>query len=718
MWRKNKYIPAVTRLKPIRRLRSFDALVAFLGAVAFCMVGPLREITAAQPPVTFLSTFFLFMVPGIVAAHWFFEGSFPGPALVPVAFVISASLFGALAVPFLLLHVALGDYLWVIGIVVLASLVAAASRAFLNVFSKFSEANEGKILTDVSVSAVWIPFAALGSVLAYASRTEVPRYYGDAWVYLAWVRDYLSTDHLALRNPYIGDKVAALSRVNINGWLLEQAAMSRVSGVDPVEMVMRYLAPTLVLAALLAFYALALTLLRDKLAALFTSCLYALFFLVNLAPSQFVFGGEFVGRITEDKFVAKFFSLPVALCFAVAFVETRRSRYLAAFAFVSWSAVVVHPVGLAIIGLCMAGFGLVHVAVNPLRKEAWTGMTKLGAALLSFGIVPAMFMAATGKSFVALLKGADINSGDPAVLANMVFVVAKRKRILPLGNGTFIMHPYLLHDPVILGAILLGLPFLLLRLRRAIASQLLAGTLVLATAVCYEPSVATFFGNNIVVPGQLWRLAWPLPVAAVLTVGWMGWEATQQARRGLNRFGISRRITAFLPLAVLGVMMVVAAPESSAAVAKIHDAGGAKYRVPTCFAPTFPWLQDNIAKPSVVLAPDTQNTCIPAYSADANVVSVRGSQVLSHLKALQRLAGRRIKVPQRALDERTFFLRSTTPTERWQILRRYKVDYVVVYAGGPIDEELQRLPGLSSVKVPGGYFALYRVDRPGSQRIR
>jgi Family of unknown function (DUF6077) len=708
MWRKNRNIPAATRLAPIRRLHSFDALVAILGAVALCLVGPLRTITAVHPPVAFLGTFFLFMVPGVVLGRWFLGERFPGPALVPVAFVLSAGLFGVLAVPFLLLHAGLGGYLWVTGIAVFGSLVAAASSTFVGVPSKVLRAKDD-LSTTASVGALWVPLVALGAALAYASGSGAPRYYGDMWVYLAWVRDYLSAEHLALHDPYIGNKVTALSRVRINGWLVEQAAMSRVSGVDPVEMVMRYLAPILVLAALLAFYALVLALLQDKLAALFTSCLYALFFLVNLAPTQFAFGGEFVGRIAEDKFVARFFFLPVALCLAVAFLETWRYRYLVAFAFVSWSAVVVHPIGLALIGLCMAGFGLAHVAAYPRSKQAWTGMTKLGVALVSFGIVPALFMAVTGKSFVSLLESADINSENPAVLENMVFVVAKRERILSLGDGTFIMHPYLLHDPVILGALLLGLPFLLLRLKRALAARMLAGVLVLVTVVCYEPSVATFVGNNIVVPGQLWRLAWPLPLAAVLSLGWMGWEVVRRGRGVLERSGVSRRITAFLPLAVVIAMMVVSAPASEAALAKVHQAGGPPYGGPTCFAPVFPWLRNNITEPTVVLAPDTQNTCIPAYSANANVVSVRGSQVLSHLKALERLSGRKIEVPQRALDERRFFRGSTTPAERQQILGRYNVDYVLVHAGSQTARQLNRLPGLSSVEVPGKYFDLYKV---------
>jgi hypothetical protein len=676
------------------------------------MIGPLRAFAEAHTQVAFVSTLALFMVPGILLSHWFIGEYFRGAALVPVAFVLSASLFGVLAVPALVLHASLRAYLWVSSMVVFAFLGAATLRAFLMRAPEMSERkkSERTLLADLSAGVLWVPFAALSALLAFASSAGAPRFYGDMWVYLAWVREFLDTNHLALVDPYLGNKVAAVSRVKINGWLLEQAALSRVSGIDPVEMVLRYLAPTLVLMAMLAFYALARTLLKSDAAALFTGCLYTLFFLINLEPSQFTFGGEFVGRIAEDKFVAKFFFLPLALCLAVAFLKSRQLRYLGLFAFVCWSSVAVHPVGLAIIGLSMASFGFVHVSLNPLRKEAWAEMAKLGAALLSFGVVPMLFMLTTGRSFTALLKDADINSGDPAVLTNMVFVVAKRNRILDLGDGSYMMDPYLLHDPIILGALLLGLPFLLLRMKRALAAQLLAGTLLLVTVVCYVPPVATLFGNNIVVPGQLWRLAWPLPLAAVLTVGWMGWQATLSAQKGLSRSRISPRITGFLPLAVLGAMIAVATPAPTAAVEEVHDAGGPPYGVPTCFAPVFPWIRDNVEEPSVVLAPDTQNTCIPAYSAKANVVSVRGSQVLAHLEALERRAGRKIEVPQRALDVQTFF-QAATPQERWQILIRDKVNYVMAYADGPTDKQLRHLPGLAIVEMHGEYFKLYKVDR-------
>ncbi len=128
---------------------------------------------------------------------------------------------------------------------------------------------------------LWLPFLALVAVLAYISRINAPSYGGDIWVYPSWVREFLGGDHLASQEPYFGNQVG-LSRVRINGWLLEQAAFSRVSGVDPVDLVFSYLNPVLVVVALLAFYALVRTLLGGEKAALFCGSLYALFMLVHL----------------------------------------------------------------------------------------------------------------------------------------------------------------------------------------------------------------------------------------------------------------------------------------------------------------------------------------------------------------------------------------------------------------------------------------------------
>ena len=692
----------VARIESTHRIRSLDLSVVLLSAGALFLLGPLRGVFEMFPLVPFLSTLVLFMAPGMLLSHWFLNQHFSGAAFVPVSFVISTGIFGLLGVTVLILQGSLEVYLWVAGAIVVASLGAAAVRMLRRRTPAVGS-------TAASSSWLWVAFVLLSAALAAVSRSRVPTSYDDMWIYLAWVREFLSTDNLALYEPYFGNEVG-LSRARINGWLLEQAALSRVSGIDPIELVLRYLAPTLVVVALLAFYALARTLFKNEAAALFAGCLCALFYLVNLDASLLSFGGEFIGRVAEDKFAARFVFLPVALALAVAFLESGKPRYLWVFAFICWAVMAVHPVGLAIIGLSMAGFGLVYLTVNWREREAWTMMVGLGVAILSVILVPAIFVfLATGESLTAVLSDADINSGDPDVLANMVFVRPERERIFELGEDLYMMHPSLLLDPVILASFLLGLPFLLRRLKRRLAAQLLVGVLFLVTVVCYVPQIATFVGDHVVVPGQLWRLAWPIPLVALLIAGWMAWETTRRAQGCLNRLGITPNVIRFLPLVLLGALMWVAAPASVTGAEAVHSSEEIAQSPRSCFDPVFRWIGANIKEPSVVLAPDQENTCIPAYSASANVVSLRGGTVLGVLPILERRVPGRIEVPRGTVDIRSFFS-GPTLVESVQILRRYEVDYVLLYANPSLGKQLGRLPGTTAIETPGERYSLYAVD--------
>jgi hypothetical protein len=613
----------------------------------------------------------------------------------------------------LLAHLSFDAYLWVIG-AVLASFLTAAMIVAVR---RRPDRQEDDVPHETSGRWLWIPFLLLGAALAAACGWKVPHPYNDLWVYLAYVRDFLEAERLAVREPYFG-QITELSRAQINGWLLQQAALSRISGIDPVVLVLDYLAPTLVFVSLLAFYALARTLMKSEAAALLSGCMYALFFLVSIEPSVFTFGGEFISRITEDKFVAKFLFLPVSLAFAFAFVESRAPRYLVAFAFTCWSVMTTHPVGLAIIGLCVAGFGLVHVALNWRRREAWTTMVALAVALWSVVLVPALYVLGTGNSLTAVLSDADINSHEPEVLANMVFVKPWWKHILELEGGYYIMHPSLILNPAILAAFVLGLPFLLWRLKRSLAAQLLFGTLALATIVCYVPPIATFVGDRIVLPGQLWRLAWPIPLAAALSLGWAAFSATGLVERGLNRLGVPRGATRLLPVLLVAGLVAAAWPSAVEGARDFYRSGqkgGPAGR--SCVAPVYPWLGEILDRPSVVLAPDLENTCIPAYSANANVVTLRGGSILGVLPELEERTGGRVEVPQGVMDVRVFF-RGPTDEEMVAILRRHDVDYVLVPTGSRLEDRersllydrLRSTPLFVEWRTPGDRYAVFAVD--------
>jgi hypothetical protein len=695
--------------------RSLEVPVVLASAAAMVVVGPLRGLFEANLIFPFAGALFLFVMPGLLVTHWFFADRFSGAAVVPVSFVISAGILGLAGVPVLLAHLSFDAYLWVVGVVLSAFLAAAMISAFRR---RPPEETNDDAPREPSRWWLWVPFLLLGAVLVAACRWKVPHPYNDVWVYLAYVRDFLEAESLALREPYFGE-VAELSRSQINGWLLQQAALSRVSGIDPVTLVLDYLAPTLAFVSLLAFYALGRTLMKSEAAALLAGCLYALFFLFHLEPTVFSFGGEFISRIAEDKFAARFLFLPVSLAFAFAFVESRQPRYLAAFAFTCWSVMTAHPVGLAIIGLCVAGFGLVHVALNWRRREAWTTTVSLAVALWSVVLVPALYVLGTGNSLTAVLSDADINSHEPEVLANMVFVKPWWKHILELEDGYYIMHPSLILNPMILAAYLLGLPFLLWRLRRSLAAQLLFGTLVLAAVVCYVPPVATFVGDRIVLPGQLWRLAWPIPLAAVLTLGWAGYGATRLAERGLIGLGAPRGATRLLPLLLVAGLMAAAWPTAAEGARDLYRTGDEAGPVGrSCVDEIFPWLGRAMDGPSVVLAPDLENTCIPAYSADANVVSLRGGSILGVLPELEERTGGRVEVPQGVSDVRTFF-NGPTDEEMVEVLRRHDVDYVMVPTTSRFDKfersklygRLRSMPPFIEANTPGGGYALFAVDK-------
>ena len=694
-----------------RRLLSLDAGVVLASLAALALVGPLRGVLQGIPVLTFAGALLLFVVPGILLSGWFLREYFPAVALVPAAFVISTAFFSLLGVPMLVLHRSLTEYLWVSGGVVAAFVVAAAFRTFLRKPGVTESSSPAP--PEPFVRWLWAPFLVLGGTLAFVSRTKVPVVDADTWVYLAYVREYLNTDKLALFNPYFGDKLEVMSRVKINGWLLEHAAFSRVAGIDPVNLVLSYLAPTLIIVALLAFYALARSLFKSELAGLLAGSFYALFLMANLNASPFSFGGEFVGRIVQDKFATLFLFLPIALCMAVAYVESKKKRYLALFVFLCWAVITIHPVGIAIFGLSMAGFGFFYVAVNWRSIEAWLKMVALAVALLSVILVPVLFALVSGESVSAVLYSADIGETNPKVLANMVFVRPEWRHIWLLGDDLYIMHPWVILNPTMLLAYLLGVPFLLWRLRRGLAAPLLLGVLLIPTIVCYVPQVATFVGDRVIAPGQLYRMAWPIPVASVLILSWMGWEAVKAAQRGWGFLGATAgatpRATGLLPLALVAALTVAAAPAYAGGVRDIYEAGNPPPGAASCFDPVFQWMNENITNPSVVLAPDAENLCIPSYSAVANVVSYRGAPVLDHLAGLERFAGSEITVPQGALDVQRFFA-GTTVEESIEIIRRQKADYLMVYADTPLDGQLGTLPGFVPVEAPGDRYSLYEVD--------
>ncbi len=690
------------------RLRSPDALVLLFSAAAVILLLPLRDLSGAFPLVAFAATLVLFTAPGLLLSHWLVGEDMSGAALVPVGFAISTGIFGLLGVPALILHLSTENYLLAAGTLLAAFLVAAAWRTLR---PKEHSSPEREAPYGPPAGWLWAPFALLCGVLAFVGIRRVPSSYDDIWVYLSWVKDFANSERLALVDPYFGERIAEFSRAKVNGWLLEQASLSRVSGLDTIELVLRYLTPTLVVMALLMVYALSLVISKSERAAVLIASVYALFHIVFIQPSVHNVGVELAARISEDKYAARFLILPVTLLFALLFVERRRWRHLGLFTFFCWAAVAVHPSVLSAIGLCMLGFGVAHVAVNLRLRAAWTGMVALALGMWSVILGPLLLLLFTGRSPEAVLFSADINATPPKVLEYTVFITESWRHIYELGDGYYIMHPWLLLNPVILGTYVFGVPFLLWRVRKSVAAQLLLVSLGIVTVAVYVPPVATFVGDHLIVPGLLWRLAWPIPLLALITTGWMMWETICYVEARLRGLGIGRSVSRVLPLALVALLTAAAAlpsVEKAVGLYRKFDVARTTNYDPD---PIYPWIRGHVKDRGVLLARDSANNIVPAYTTSLNVVSQRGEGMIRDREELEKLAGSPIDIPQRYLDVHSFFFGPTLDREAYDILRRYRADYLMVYAGSPLDERLKTLPGFSPVEnAPREKYSLYDVD--------
>ena len=675
-WRKARRTPP---------LGSVEARVLAVALVSLLIVFPLRGILEPVPVLLFAAAFGLFLIPGFLAAYLLLEDAFVGAARLPVALVLSVGIFGLLGVSTLLLHLGFGTYLLLCGAVLAITLGLAAYRLFQG--KHFRVAAEAS-----SFSLLWLPFAGLSAVLAYCSAVTVEEPNGDSWVYLAYVREHLGADRLAATDAIFGRQSEDLylsTRTMLNGWLLEQAAMSRASGIPPVELVLDYLAPVLVIMSLLAIYALVRLLLGPG-AALFIGSLTALLLLVDLqATIQTAFmssGHEIVARVTEDKYVTRFLFLPVALSLAFLYLRERKVRYLLAFTFVCLSVVIVHPIGLVFIGICAAGFGFFHLVSNLRDVQEWKRVLLLGAAISSIALPPALYLLFTGSPLLARMGG----SSDTA--RALISFWEDSKRLLVLGEDSYMMHPALLLNPVVFLAYALGVPFLIVKLKESLAARLLLGVLAFTAIAIYVPFISTPLAG-IFGPWVLIRFSWPISLAAPIVLGWMALELLDYLK---TRFGERRGALGYavqsLPLLLVVVLMVVASPLAWASVRSANENDEVPQDAASCYDPTFTWMQNEVTEPATVLAPYEENSCIPAYSA-AEVLNFRGMS------------------PDDLEDEaNAFYLSGVLGEGDVQLLLDNEVDYVLLPSGSPLNAQMRHLPGVTPLDSPGQRYRMYGLD--------
>lgn len=651
-------------------LRGFGSYAEFwiLLAVTLVSLPVLRTLAGVSSFFTAILALPLLILPGsAVVCLLGNEGNWV--ERLALAFVASLALLGIPAQAVIFAHTNLVVYVWAFAVCTIVLVVAAAIK---NLLTPLDERAQDK--TDRTPVWLVVAIVMLAAGLVFFHLNSFMD--GDQFDNLGWIQGILHDPHIFVTEPRFGTAPVS-PRFLFSGWFVQQAMMSFVSGVDPVDLVGPQQVP-LILLSLAAMYYLAQRVTNRRNAAAWITLAWGFYLLLWNQGGSFA-GYEVISRSSLDKVVGSFIVLPVGIGLALDYFNHPRRKTLLWLLFAAIAATLTHPIVGALLGLSLAGLAIIELLAN----RNWTTFWRVT-------VVTALLMVSLTSSFYLLLfqiqhpsKGLIATSltdtRDPSLYLE-ISGAFERERIFVLDNGSYILHPRLILQPVQILAFL-TLPLLFRRMRKSRPERLLFGMLVLDTLLLIFPPTADVLGT-LVTPSLLYRLHWPISIAAVITVGWLSWELIQKVPA--NRFNL---VGAAVPV----IVALVGLPPMQWNLTWLHE-----YQVNLdknyCVLadPLLRPFQTLLTKNTVVLGDnDTTDFCLIAYAPNAKVVEFHGTNgVRTFIYINQTDEGW-----QRLFDAEYYHNAELVDERLLSILKRWNVGYVIVSLDSPLEPQLRHLPG-------------------------
>lgn len=534
--------------------------------------------------------------------------------------------------------------------------------------------------TKLNILLLALFLAVLLATMAFFSSEAGIWAYGDRWTYTAWIRQFAEFTHLDYSDPRYaagGNDARAL----LSGFLVLEAFLSRIAGLDPIQLFSLYLPPVLLGVSLLAFYGLARELFRNANAALF-ACLIHVTYLASTMQTGHGYeaGFQFFMRIAEDKMIAAMIILPAALTLMLRYVRQGNPRLLLAFGLCAIALALTHPLGVPLFVIAFTAFALIHLLFE-MKREI---VRRLAAISLIIAIPLFLLIlqrvAFGSQSQLFSLDFADwLKTSDPDYLAQSY-------RLKMLSNGRYMAHPGLIESRPMLLTILLT-PLLLFFVRRSYAAQFLFSNMVLPLAILFNPITAPLLGQ-LITPLMLQRLSVLLPVALVLTF-FLYWlvRGLQEQLAKHPYFPRNPLVLQLIPILLVALPAFLLRNEIDRGITlfvwRMQEG-----TVPADEQALLSYVSENVTAENTIMAASYTCYYLPAYSTKANLVlgSIRNPDVLDFYNA-------------EVIDDALL-----------DILRRHNVTYVILEAGHPLARAFNLLPSLFSQVYSNNAYGLYQVD--------
>jgi hypothetical protein len=363
----------------------------------------------------------------------------------------------------------------------------------------------------------------------------------DDWRYMTYVNSYQQQDKIDALHP-VGIGEAPYPRMEINVWVVIQAAVAKSAGVDAEAVVLNDMTPLLAVLALAATYCLAKGLFRSRGIALLAVLVQLGIALTDLSRDEGL-GLNLLLRIAEDKFVATYILFPLGLLYAAKFISRPRLNSVLMFVLIGLAIFVVHPQPLLFLGISILAFALLRATVR--RSWAplgWAALLAVPVAAFNFGEYICWHI---------------FNTSWPAFFKTTL-TWREEFKLVHLPGGLIMGNYHLLLHPLTIGGLALA-PLVWLRVRKASSYQMLAAATLGWLPFFFFPPLTTVTAKLASAELTV-RLPQTAPIAIVLAYAvYAGLHWAN--KRWPVRPGVTRVAAAPMKLvapAVLGALVLIA----------------------------------------------------------------------------------------------------------------------------------------------------------------
>lgn len=518
----------------------------------------------------------------------------------------------------------------------------------------------------------------------------------DNWFYISFIRENMNPSHLSPYEPFFGTDYRLINW-SCSSWFLLGALMASISRMDLINMMILYLPAFLIIICIFSFYTLSREIFNDRNMALFATILQVLYLLVFRTREIWM-------RIAEPKFMLFYVVTPIVLTFAIRYI--RRKRLIDG---VIMACILLAMANINVVNFVIAFISIVSVyGINIIFNFTKFNVKKLALNLLFILLIITPF---TIVQNISLFKYKGISKlvyqpyrehtlpYPSNVLFSRTLKVSewkdsKLKRILEkkfadyfILNPVFLLgYPHTTQTPFRLlkvTVLFLGI-LLLLKMRRKVGYQLIVANTFVPVILLFNPFSATFIGKTFL-PSLLYRILWLIPETLVLSAVFFEFVTLIKNRWANNKINvvISKKYYGFIIGAAIFSLAYSWTIHYHKDVVEKFRFKKSRFYINKKQARLYDYINGSVDQNEVVLVDSRLVYTFPLYLNQNIVAALKKSTTIALSKdSKEGLA--------RWEDVNYFYSLERFDNKARDILRKYKVGYVVTHIKQPIGQDLRQ----------------------------